>query len=107
MTPDLIVDAVLAALVLGLASTAMFVASVRIAVGAFIALGAVVAVLWARLGAPDVALAEAVIGAGLTGALLLRHLGLADEGEGEGEGDTGRDGTREDARDGRRDGGVA
>jgi uncharacterized MnhB-related membrane protein len=30
-----------------------------------------VAIAWIRLGAPDVAIAEAAIGAGLTGALLL------------------------------------
>jgi multisubunit Na+/H+ antiporter MnhB subunit len=34
--------------------------------------GLLVALSWVRLGAPDVALAEAAIGAGLTGALLLR-----------------------------------
>lgn len=79
MTPDFAVDVVLGALVLGLAAAAMLATPVRIAVGAFIALGAVVSVLWARLGAMDVALAEAVIGAGLTGALLLRHLGLTGE----------------------------
>ncbi|MCC5794625.1 MAG: DUF4040 domain-containing protein [Chromatiales bacterium] len=37
----------------------------------FIALGLAMAVAWARLGAPDLALAEAAIGAGLTGAMLL------------------------------------
>jgi multisubunit Na+/H+ antiporter MnhB subunit len=36
------------------------------------ALGFLVAFAWVRLGAPDVALAEAAIGAGVTGALLLR-----------------------------------
>ncbi|MBK5926940.1 hydrogen gas-evolving membrane-bound hydrogenase subunit E [Rhodobaculum claviforme] len=43
----------------------------------FIVLGLMVALAWVRLGAPDVALAEAAIGAGVTGALLLatlRHL---------------------------------
>jgi uncharacterized MnhB-related membrane protein len=33
------------------------------------------ALAWARLGAPDIALAEAAIGAGLTGALLLDAVG--------------------------------
>ncbi len=37
----------------------------------FIAFGLLMALAWARLDAPDVALAEAAIGAGLTGALLL------------------------------------
>ncbi|WP_372723363.1 Na(+)/H(+) antiporter subunit B [Novipirellula sp.] len=40
----------------------------------FIVLGLVMALAWARLDAPDIALAEAAIGAGLTGALLLSTL---------------------------------
>ncbi|MDH3716702.1 MAG: DUF4040 domain-containing protein [Planctomycetota bacterium] len=40
----------------------------------FIAFGLLMALAWARLQAPDVALAEAAIGAGLTGALLLSTL---------------------------------
>lgn len=40
----------------------------------FIAFGLVMALTWVRLNAPDVALAEAAIGAGLTGALLLSAL---------------------------------
>lgn len=41
----------------------------------FVVTGLLVALSWVRLGAPDVALAEAAIGAGLTGALLLRSAG--------------------------------
>jgi multisubunit Na+/H+ antiporter MnhB subunit len=37
----------------------------------FIAFGLLMALMWARLGAPDIALAEAAIGAGLSGALLI------------------------------------
>ena len=37
----------------------------------FISFGLLMALAWVRLEAPDVALAEAAIGAGLTGALLL------------------------------------
>ena len=40
----------------------------------FIALGLLIAVAWVRLRAPDVALAEAAIGSGLTGALILSAL---------------------------------
>ena len=40
----------------------------------FMVFGLVMAMAWARLGAPDIALAEAAIGAGLTGALLLSTL---------------------------------
>lgn len=48
------------------------------AVVVFIAFGMLMAVAWVRLQAPDIALAEAAIGAGLTGVLLLdavSHLG--------------------------------
>lgn len=38
----------------------------------FIVLGLLAALAWVRLGAPDVALAEAAVGAGVTGALMLR-----------------------------------
>lgn len=40
----------------------------------FIALGLLLSLAYARLAAPDVALAEAAIGAGVTGALLLDTL---------------------------------
>lgn len=41
------------------------------AVVVFIAFGLLMATAWVRLQAPDIALAEAAIGAGLTGVLLL------------------------------------
>lgn len=41
------------------------------AVVIFIAFGLLMALAWVRLRAPDLALAEAAIGAGLTGVLLL------------------------------------
>jgi uncharacterized MnhB-related membrane protein len=37
----------------------------------FIVFGLLMALVWVRLGAPDIALAEAAIGTGLTAALLL------------------------------------
>ncbi len=40
----------------------------------FIALGLLLAVAWVRLRAPDIALAEAAVGSGLTGALILAAL---------------------------------
>jgi len=40
----------------------------------FITFGLLMALLWIRLEAPDVALAEAAIGAGLTGALMMAAL---------------------------------
>lgn len=54
----------------------------------FIAFGLLMALAWVRLDAPDVALAEAAIGAGLTGALLMAALarlqdisGIASDGD--------------------------
>jgi uncharacterized MnhB-related membrane protein len=44
----------------------------------FIAFGLLMALAWVRLEAIDVALAEAAIGAGLTGALLLAALAKLD-----------------------------
>lgn len=41
----------------------------------FIVFGLVMALAWVRLAAPDIALAEAAIGAGITGVLLLDTLG--------------------------------
>lgn len=41
----------------------------------FIVFGLLMALVWARLAAPDIGLAEAAIGAGLTGALLLDAYG--------------------------------
>lgn len=52
-----------------LASANLFKATVL-----FIVFGLVMALVWARLEAPDIALAEAAIGAGLTGTLLLSTL---------------------------------
>ncbi|HSM20709.1 MAG TPA: DUF4040 domain-containing protein, partial [Rubrivivax sp.] len=45
------------------------------AVVLFIVFGLLMTLVWARLAAPDLALAEAAIGAGLTGALLLDAVG--------------------------------
>ena len=51
------------------------------AVVLFISFGLLVALSWVRLGAPDIALAEAAIGAGVTGALLLNTLGSLASGD--------------------------
>lgn len=45
------------------------------AVVMFIVFGLLMALAWVRLNAPDLALAEAAIGAGVTGALLLDAIG--------------------------------
>ncbi|MGD8940387.1 MAG: DUF4040 domain-containing protein [Gammaproteobacteria bacterium] len=64
-------DAILAAVALTLAWMALSSTDRRRGVIFFIGFGLVLALIWARLKAPDVALAEAAIGAGLSGALLL------------------------------------
>jgi multisubunit Na+/H+ antiporter MnhB subunit len=64
-------DGLLLISIVSLAWTALASRDERRSVILFIAFGLVLAVAWARLLAPDVALAEAAIGAGLTGALLL------------------------------------
>ena len=70
----LFVDVLLVSVLLSLAVAALHSRSLRQAVILFMAFGLVTALIWARLRAPDVALAEAVIGAGLAGALLLAAL---------------------------------
>nr|WP_291985156.1 DUF4040 domain-containing protein [Candidatus Accumulibacter sp. ACC007] len=66
----LLVAALLVSAVLALSTPDLFRAVVL-----FIVFGLLMALAWARLNAPDIALAEAAIGAGLTGALLLDALG--------------------------------
>lgn len=65
------IDLTLVALVVGLATACLSTTDLFRAIVLFVALGLVVALVWGRLGAVDVALAEAAVGAGLTGALLL------------------------------------
>lgn len=70
----LVFDAVLVLLIIALAGGAMFCRQLPHAVMLFIAFGLMMALAWARLAAPDLALAEAAIGAGLTGALCFTAL---------------------------------
>jgi len=67
----LLFDLVLLATLLALAVAAVTSPEPRRAVMLFIAFGLWLSLVWARLHAPDVALAEAAIGAGLGGALML------------------------------------
>ncbi len=64
-------DLLLSTTLVGLATAALISREPRRAVILFIAFGLLLALVWARLRAPDVALAEAAIGAGLAGALML------------------------------------
>ncbi|MCS6787652.1 MAG: DUF4040 domain-containing protein [Thiobacillaceae bacterium] len=72
--PELL-DGLLAAALLGSAWASLATRDLTRAVVMFIVFGLLMALAWARLQAPDIAIAEAAIGAGLTGALLLDALG--------------------------------
>ncbi|MGD8842021.1 MAG: DUF4040 domain-containing protein [Gammaproteobacteria bacterium] len=67
----LALDTLLVVALLSLATATLAARDARRSVILFMAFGLVLALAWARLLAPDVALAEAAIGAGLSGALLL------------------------------------
>ncbi|MBV8122331.1 MAG: Na(+)/H(+) antiporter subunit B [Alphaproteobacteria bacterium] len=64
-------DAVLVVSVLGVAAWTVAARDTFAAVVGFIAFGLLLALVWVRLAAPDVALTEAALGSGLTGGLLL------------------------------------
>lgn len=68
-------DALLALALLGSAWRALAAPDLFKATVLFIVFGLLMALAWARLAAPDIVLAEAAIGAGLTGALLLDAVG--------------------------------
>jgi uncharacterized MnhB-related membrane protein len=70
-----IFDAVLAATLVWLGWRVLATADLFKAIVLFIAFGLFMALAWVRMQAFDVALAEAAIGAGLTGALFLSTLG--------------------------------
>ncbi len=71
MTIGALVDVMLALALLGLSLRVVTGGALFRDIVLFILFGLVIALSWSRLGAPDLALAEAAIGAGLTGALML------------------------------------
>jgi multisubunit Na+/H+ antiporter MnhB subunit len=71
MTFALALHIVLAAMMLGLAAWTIIARETFAAVVGFVVYGLFLALVWVRLGAPDVALTEAAIGGGLNGVLLL------------------------------------
>ncbi|MCW9013147.1 MAG: DUF4040 domain-containing protein [Gammaproteobacteria bacterium] len=71
-------DSLLGLCLLWLAWRALASPNLFKAVVLFVAFGLLMSLAWVRLDAPDVALAEAAIGAGLTGALLLAALARLD-----------------------------
>lgn len=75
---DWTMDGALALALPFLAWRALVTDNLHKAVVLFVSLGLLAAVTWARLGAPDVALVEASVGAGLTGALLVSALGWVE-----------------------------
>lgn len=66
----LLFDGLLALVLLGLAWRVVASPNVFQAIMVFVVFGLIMALVWTRLHAPDLALAEAAIGAGITGALL-------------------------------------
>ena len=70
-TAILLLDLLLITSLLGLAIATLASPDPRRSVILFMAFGLVLALAWVRLRAPDIALAEAAIGAGLAGALML------------------------------------
>lgn len=97
MNLGLVLDGLLVAVLVWLASAALWSRDLFRSIVLFIAFGMTLAVGWIRLGAPDIALAEAAIGAGLTGALLLATWGALPRGSDEdGPGkDSGSDNERD------------
>jgi uncharacterized MnhB-related membrane protein len=78
----LIIDVLLALGITVLAVYAIFSKALFRTIVFFICFGLLVTIAWVRLGAIDVAIAEAAIGAGLTGALLLAAWGRLRHGKG-------------------------
>jgi energy-converting hydrogenase B subunit D len=91
-----IFDLVLASTLLGLAWQVLATRDLFKAVVLFIAFGLLMALAWVRLEAPDIALAEAAIGTGLTGALLLDAVGHLEGGRRNGGRKRSGTGTAED-----------
>jgi uncharacterized MnhB-related membrane protein len=72
-------DSALVLLLVGLSWRMLRCQDLFTAVMLFIAFGLVMALVWVRLNAPDVALAEVAIGAGVTGALLVASLARLEQ----------------------------
>jgi len=68
------IDFIIAISLISLAGSVLFAKNIFNAIIMFIIFGLLMAIAWVRLNAPDIALAEAALGAGITGALLLESL---------------------------------
>ncbi len=71
---DWLFDGLIGLTLLWLGWRAVFTRELMGSIVSFIAFGMLMALAWLRLAAPDVALAEAALGGGVTGALLLAGL---------------------------------
>ncbi len=71
MTVQTFLDVSLALLVVGIAGWTIAARELFAAVVAYVAYGLLIALVWIRLYAPDVALTEAAVGSGVTGVLLV------------------------------------
>lgn len=71
MNPGLLVDIMLGLILVGLAVQVISGRHLFRSIVFYIAFGLVMAMIWARLGALDLALADAALGAGLVGALMM------------------------------------
>lgn len=74
-------DGALVALLLALAAASIFTQRLFNSIMLYIAFGLLLSITWARLGAADLALAEAAIGAGITGVLLLSAYAQSKSGK--------------------------
>ena len=90
------IDALLAVLLVGLAWQTTASRDLFTSMVLYIVYGLLMAVVWIRLGIPDVALAEAAVGAGLTGVLLLGALSRIRDHASAGTGDETGDGSADD-----------
>jgi uncharacterized MnhB-related membrane protein len=70
-------DLLLASLIVWLGWRTLASKSLFRAIVLFVAFGLSMGLAWTRMDAPDVALAEIAVGAGLTGALFLAATGIA------------------------------
>lgn len=71
MVVELGIDMVFAVGLLTVAITCLLAEDVFKSIVLFVCIGLLTAIIWARLNAWDVAIAEAAIGSGLTGCLLM------------------------------------
>lgn len=93
-----VIELVVGSTVVLVAAVALLVPRRLAAVISFLVLGVLLSVLWALAGAPDVALAEAALGAGVTGVLFIDAVSRSGTWRQQAPDDGGPPGGREGAR---------